>query len=276
MKFLFVGLLLAGSLTFTTLPAAAQDAAALQADRALAEALAQGNSSALAPMLDDDFTSTDATGQTHDRAQVLQNLLLAGYMGSVLDAQAHDYGDVVLVTATAGQAYVLRVWVKRSAGWRLLVHQDTIPAPSPAAAAGARDCENPCKTLPFEPKTAAEKGVVEAWQTQETAETEHDSAAWAKTVADEFLVITSGRNRTNNKADRMATFDQQKVSNAPAAPLPLISARMFDFPGVVVMTSLQQRGNGKPNRVTRLWVERDGRWQLAFSQQTVVQPALGH
>src|SRR5690348_10542602 len=123
MKLFIVGLLLVGSLTCTALPAAAQEAAALQADRAIAEALAQGNSSALAPMLDEDFTSTDATGEIHDRAQLLHNLVLAGYMGSVLDAQAHDYGDVVLVTATAGQAYVLRVWVKRPAGWRLLVHQ---------------------------------------------------------------------------------------------------------------------------------------------------------
>ncbi len=269
-------LLLAGVLASALLAAAlsaAQEAAALHADRTLTEVLAKGESSALAAMLDDDFTSTDATGRTYNSAQVMQNLVLAGDMGSVLEAQAHDYGDVVLVTARAGEAYVLRVWVKRPAGWRLLLHQETIAAPLPTAAANpARDCENPCKTLTFEPETAAEKGVVEAWQAQETAETRHDSAAWAKTVADEFLVITSGRDRPNTKADRMATFDRQKLTDEPAAPLPLLSARMFDFPGVVVMTSLQQRGNGRPNRVTRLWVERDGRWQLAFSQQTVVQP----
>lgn len=256
-------------------PAAAADQkeAVLQADRVLVQAVAKKDKTALAGMLDADFTSTDSTGQTRGKKQLLEDLTAAGALGSDQQVQARGYGDVGMVTAAAGKVRVLRVWVKRPAGWRVLVHQDTAVGSAGSGGPGSRDCENPCKTLPYQPHTAAQRGVIASWQAQETAETNHDSATWARTVADEFLVITSTRDHPNTKSDRMATFDKQKITGEPAAPLPLVSARMVDFPGVVVMTSIQQRGNGKPNHVTRLWIERDGRWQLAFSQQTVVQQA---
>ena len=69
----------------------------------------------------------------------------------------------------------------------------------------------------------------------------------------------------------MATLDKQKVSGVGTAPSPLVSAKMFDFGDSVVMTCLHQPYTGKPVHVTRLWINRDGKWVMVISYQTTVQ-----
>src|SRR5579864_5573571 len=99
----------------------------------------------------------------------------------------------------------------------------------------------------------------------------HESQNWAPHVADEFQLISSGNDHPLDKKDRMDILDRQKKAGSGSAPAPLVSARMFDFPDTVVMTALHQSPGGKPTHVTRIWIKRDGRWQLAYSQQTTVQ-----
>jgi hypothetical protein len=48
---------------------------------------------------------------------------------------------------------------------------------------------------------------------------------------------------------------------------------MFDFPGAIVMTCLHQPYSGKPIHVSRVWIERDGKWVLVISYQTKIQGA---
>ncbi len=67
----------------------------------------------------------------------------------------------------------------------------------------------------------------------------------------------------------MAGLDNQKVGGI--APFPLVSARMFEFGGTMVMTSLQQPQHGLPLHVTRGWIKRNGTWLEAYSYQTTVQ-----
>ncbi len=177
-----------------------------------------------------------------------------------------------MVQTTSGNLYILRVWVKRGAGWQLLIYQAVSIGAPPSAEAGKGECENPCNTVPFQPQNEDEREVIQAYQAVERAVAAHDSAAWAAHIADEFFAVTSNSDRPLDKATRMAGLDNQKV--AGIAPFPLVSAHMFEFGGAMVMTSLQQPEHGLPLHVTRVWFKRNGTWLEAYSYQTTIQPAI--
>jgi hypothetical protein len=253
--------------------AAGAEDAVIQADHAFVQAVAKSDKASLGKLLDADFTWTDSEGNTRTRSEVLRNLPTptSGY-----DAEAKErtYGEVGAVQANSGKSYILRVWVKRSAGWRALVYHEVVQAGAPPVAGpGVNDCENPCKTLPYHPQNEAQQGVITSWQELETSVTKHDSAGWAPHVADEFILVSSNNDHPVNKGGRMAVLDKQKQAAVGSAPAPLVSARMFDFPDTVVMTGLHQPFHGKPIHVSRVWIKRDGKWVLTISYQTTVQAA---
>ncbi len=119
----------------------------------------------------------------------------------------------------------------------------------------------------------AEQEIVSSWQALETGVTAHDSAAWAPHVADEFTMLNSNNDHPLSKADRMATLDKQKQAGVGSAPAPLVSAEMFDFGDAVIMKCLHQPFTGKPVRVTRVWIKRDGKWVMSISYQTTILAA---
>jgi hypothetical protein len=90
-------------------------------------------------------------------------------------------------------------------------------------------------------------------------------------VADEFMLVNNNNDHVMTKSDRMAILDKQKQKGSPSAPVPLVSAKMFDFGDTVVMKAEHQRATGKAIHVTRVWIKRNGKWIMAFSQQTTVQ-----
>lgn len=259
--------------------AAEVNQAVMDADHAFVQALSQSNKAALGKLLDADFTWTNTQGKTVARSAALGDLSsLAG--GNPADAEVKEitFGEVGEVTAISGKTHVLRVWVKRPAGWRLLVaHAATLAEKGHTGTAAERgtECVNPCKTIPYKPKNAAERGVIASWQALETAVTNHESQNWGPHVADEFMLVSSGNDHPLDRKDRMDILDKQKKAGTGSAPAPLVSARMYDFGNTVVMTSLHQSPGGKPTHVTRIWINRDGRWLLAYSQQTAVQAADG-
>jgi hypothetical protein len=203
---------------------------------------------------------------------------LASANPSDAEVKETTFGEVGEITAVSGKTHVLRVWVKRPAGWRLLVSHAATLAPEGHLGTAARhgtECVNPCKTIPYKPKNEAERGVIASWQALETAVTNHESQNWGPHVADEFMLVSSGNDHPLDKKDRMDILDKQKKAGTSSAPAPLVSARMFDFGDTVVMSCLHHSPGGKPTHVTRIWINRDGRWQLAYSQQTSVQGATG-
>ena len=250
--------------------------AALAADHQFVHALKSASTTALEKLLDTDFTWTSADGDRFSRSSILKNLPRP-LLGSESGAQISQltYGEVSAVMAHRGLSHVLRVWVKRPAGWRLLVYHEVQQSKERRALPrnGVIDCENPCKTLPYTPKNEAERGVIESWQALETGVTHHDASAWAPHIAKEFVIVSSENSRPFSKADRIAVLDRQKQAGVGSAPSPLVSARMFDFPGAIVMTCLHQPYSGKPVHVSRVWIERDGKWVLVISYQTKIQGA---
>ncbi len=254
--------------------AAGDEQSVLQADREFVQAAAKDEKTRVAALLDTDFTWTDADGKTQTRTEILNSLptpALGNETGA--DVKHRTYGAVGAVMSGRDKIHVLRIWVKRPAGWRLLVYHEVALGRQDSAPAGpgVKDCENPCKTVPFKPKNESEQAIIASWQALETGVTNHDSAAWAPHIADEFTMLGSSNDHPLTKADRIATINLQKQTRFSSAPAPLVSAQMFDFGDTVVMTCLHQPYTGKPVHVSRLWIKRDGHWVMSISYQTTIQ-----
>jgi uncharacterized protein DUF4440 len=251
---------------------AAVDPGMIDADRAFVTAVATADRPALERLLDPDFRWTDSDGKTLTKTQVLHDLPkpAIGNQGDTARKQ-YAYGQISDVQENLGRAHVLRVWVKRADGWRAIVYQEVMSLASPPSVTpgAGKDCENPCRSVSYQPKNETERQVVNAYSRLETAATAHNSAVFATLVADEFVAASSNSNKLYDKRGRMADFDHSKM--AGVAPTPLVSARMFDFEGAVLMTSEHVPDRGKPLHVTRLWIRRGGAWLETLSYQTAVQ-----
>ncbi len=249
------------------------DDALLTADRALVTAMANGDARAVAAVLDDDFSFVDINGRLLNKLRFESDLPkppLGDEAG--LTPTIHRYGDVAHVTVERDKVFVLRIWAKHAVGWRLLVwHEVSQNLPAAPHGPGRKQWDNPCYTLPYEPRSDDERDCLAAWQRLEVAVMHHEPEVWASHVADEFMVV--GAARRHSKADRKAVVAEQKRTDANSAPAPLVSARLFGFPDAMVMSCEHQPFHGKAHRVSRVFVKRDGQWLMAVSFQTTRQDA---
>jgi hypothetical protein len=250
-----------------------QDANMMLADAAFEQAVAKADTSGLDKLLDADFTWTNAAGKLLTRAQVLQQVPGAAIPNTKnAESKSYTYGELGNVQVNSGRAHVLRVWVKKSAGWKAIVYQElmSLEAPPSFTPGAGKDCENPCKTIAFTPKNDTERQVAMAYTKLETAAHARNSAAFGPMVGDEFVAASSNSNTLQSKRSRMDSFDRSK--DGGVAPTPLLSARMFAAGDAVLMVSEHKPDRGNPLHVTRLWVKRGGSWVETLSYQTAVTP----
>lgn len=252
----------------------AGDSAVTAADHTFVQAAAKQDKDELGKLLDADFTWTDAEGKNISRAEVLSSVP-ASPMGqeSAAKIEHRDYGQVVAILSARDKIHVLRVWVKRGSGWRLLVYHEVSQAETAQSSSGTgvKECENPCKKVPYQPKNESEQAVIASWQALETGVTNHDASEWSPHVDESFVTVSSSSDHPVFKADRIATLNLQKQTGYPSAPAPLVSAQMFDFGNTIVMTCLHQPYHGKPVHVSRVWLKRNGQWVMTISFQTTIQ-----
>jgi uncharacterized protein DUF4440 len=252
--------------------AADDEQVVLQSDKALVRAMGSGDRGGADRLFDADFTWITSEGKLQTRAQVLENL--PGVANADIEAQARVYGRSAIVRANRGRVQVLRIWVKRPSGWRAFLYQEVtlaVKSEPPVATAESGDCENPCKTIPFQPETEAEKGAIRSWQGVMAAMADNDAETYARLIADEFTATDTHHDRAFTKIDRIAQINKQRQNGMRSVPPALISARMFDFGETVMMIAKEQRPNAKAYYNTRMWVRRDGRWQMLFSFNTRIQ-----
>jgi hypothetical protein len=261
--------------------AAADDAgqAALQADHSLLSALEKSDKAATGKLLDADFVWTDGDGKSLKKAEVLDNLqsFAADNHGDE-NVQTNFYGEVETVLGVHHNARFLRIWVKRPAGWREFIELDTPISTGTAPAtvesgAGQGDCENPCRTVPYKPTTAMDKAILADWQKTKMEEWHPDAVDWPMHIADEFLIINN--NAMRNKPERVAIAQKQQAAGVGTPGDPITSMEIHDFgdnAAVMISHHVPHRG-GKPYYNVRVWTLRDGRWQLAVSQQSTIQSA---
>jgi hypothetical protein len=247
-----------------------EGAVILGADHALLQALSKGDKSKLDGLLDNDFSWIDAGGKNLSRTRVLETP--PSVANADVEPQVRSYGQAAIVRANRGKMQVLRVWVKREPGWRILLYQEVRQVEKSEPAAGsdssAGECENPCKSIPFQPETQSEREAIASWQGVMRAMAASDAEAYAPLIADEFTATDTHHDAPYSKAERLAQLQKQKRAGTRSAPPALLSARMFDLAETVMMIAREQRSNAKPYFNTRMWVRRDGRWQMLFSFNT--------
>jgi hypothetical protein len=252
--------------------------AAKAAHRTFLANLTKGEQKAVAASLDRRFTWIDAEGRSLPRRDTLKALpaLAAASQGDA-DVETHFNGRLLSVQGSHHGTRFLRVFVKRRHGWRAFVLMET-----PASAAGdpasveqttGGDCDNPCRTVPYTPRTPVEKDVLAAWQQLETLQSRPDAAQLANAIADDFVAISDTGRR--NKTERVAIAKRQQDAGAGMAGDPVTSMRIYGFgtQSALMISQHVPYSGGKPYTDVRIWVLRDGRWQLAASQQVTIQAA---
>jgi hypothetical protein len=270
MKYLVVIILALAAFGAEALAVTSDEQAVRAADQALLAAIADNDKRAVGRLTDTQFSWTDSAGKTYNRGD-LRRALPPGANQRGAEAKVFSYGRVAMVRSNRDKVYALRIFVKRGQSWRALVYHEVTSNPPPASAAPAAapavaECDNPCKGLPYQPRNAAERGLLQSWQELEKAVVAGKGADWAPHAADEFVVVNNSR--MQDKAGRIAA-----VNRGGASPPPLTSAKMYGFGNAIVMLAEHQPHAGKPNHVSRIWVKRDGMWQMAVSFQTTVQSA---
>ena len=248
----------------------------MAADRSLVTVLLNSDKNAATKMLDEQFVWTNSVGDTIERTKVLESLPKPP-LGDEAGAQVSErtYGQVGAVQVASGKVHILRIWVKRPAGWRLLDYHEVTqrsgaaPPPGPTT----NDCENPCKGVPYAPKDDAEKGILKSWGELETAVTKHDPNGWSPHFLDEFVLISSNGVDPVTKAGRLEQLSKPGFGPAPPQLAAHPEVRFIHFGDSVVMMAQANPYSGKPIHISRIWVYRDGMWRMAFSYQTTIQSA---
>jgi len=252
----------------------------LQANVALEKAIQKGDKTAVERFLDMEFTWVDPEGIIQSKPEVLAALPQpVAVSGGATQVTERVYGQVVVVQVHNGQAHTIRVWVKRSEGWKVL-HVGEIIQPAKPEVGGPgieTPCINPCTILPFKPKSAAEQAALKSWQQMETGAYNHLGTEWGAHAAEEFQVISSWNNKPLTKVDRVDDFDRLGKKGVHTNPVaPVMWAHMWDFGDTFFMLSEHIRYGSKPDIASRVWVNREGRWLLAVSYHTSIKnsPAL--
>jgi hypothetical protein len=275
----------------TTRNAPSPRQAVLAAAKALQAAIRAGDARAAEKFLARDFSFIDAAGHVHARREVLA-ALTASPRNAGTRVKVRDYGRVALVTGSYKSAqaserndlYALDVWIKDAGRWKALIHHNNVLAPPDAPSTHASGtprpidappprCANPLEEVPYQPTSEAERDIINAFQTLERAVTRNDPDEWRKHVADEF-VVTRTRQHPTDKAARMAFMATQRAINAETFVAEVVALKFWVLGDAAVMRADHAMpGNRRPPyRATRLWVKRGGRWQMAISQQTTIQP----
>jgi hypothetical protein len=93
-------------------------------------------------------------------------------------------------------------------------------------------------------------------------------------VADEFVFNVKEDGNPLTKADRMNIIRKQAEGKTVTDIGTVIPGTMkvWVYGNTAVMSDEQQPTiGGNPYRAMRIWLKRDGRWQLVYSQQTVIE-----
>jgi hypothetical protein len=273
------------ALALTPLALANLQGDAIAADHSLTTAISQSDQASAGKLLDPDFTWTDRTGKTRSKSEILPALATLK-ADEDADIKVIDAGQVVLIHGSHripsqnAAARFIRVWVKRPPGWQLLIYQETNKAeknPEKRSGFGAPSngapvaCENPCKTVPYKPDTAAEQEVVSMWQAVERTVLTNDVEAWTPNFTGDFIFVTPDGGTPLNKTDRVTMITELRRTNTTLIPAEVTSMKIWVLGDAAVMRSEHKPMHGKVLHVTRLFEKHNGHWQIAFGQQTWVE-----
>ena len=265
-------------------PSSGDETLVLSGDESLGAAMRAGDKSIVRKILSLQFSFVDEDGKVYDRKNFLAGLKdIAAAPAS--DVKVTIYGRIGIVTgrrksAHDNEVFFLDIWAKQKGTWRALVAQDVelgssdaLPvasAPNPDAI--PYDCKNPCQTIPYRVRSLAEQDIVNSFQAIEKAAVGHDADEWSKHVADEFVLYGSSRTPIT-KSGRIAAIERQKQTNATVQVREVEALRLavYDDGAAMIASHVSPDNSRPPYRATRVWVRRNGQWQMAISVQTDVK-----
>jgi hypothetical protein len=254
------------------------DEVLLAADQALGAAMRTGDRASARRLLTLQFTYVDADGKIHPRREFLGDLkTIAARPAS--DVKIRNFGSLAMMTgkhtsAQGSDVFFLDIWVKQKGAWRALLMQD-VPIragadatlrPIQVAELDARACDNPCNSIPYRVRSAAEQDVAKTYQTITKAITARDAGAWAKHVAEEFVSYASSR-APLVRASRIAAIEDRNDDGA-ARVGEVKTMRLSVYGDGAVMMATESNGVQPPYRAARVFFKRDGRWLMAATAQT--------
>jgi Domain of unknown function (DUF4440) len=258
---------------------AALDEVVLAADNALGAAIRTGDRTAARRLLTLQFTFVDADGKIHPRREFLGDLKKVAARPAT-DIKVRNFGSLAMMTgkhtsAQGADVFFLDIWVRQKGAWRALLMQD-VPIragedaaalrPIPIADVGAHACDNPCNTIPYRVRSAAELDVARTYQTITKAVAAHDAGAWAKYVADEFVAYASSR-APLARSSRIAAIEDRNDEGAVRVG-EVKTMRLSVYGDGAVMVATEANGPQPAYRAARVFVKRDGRWLMAATAQT--------
>ncbi len=260
------------------------EALVLAANESLGAAMRAGDKTIARKILSLQFSFIDDDGKLYDRKNFLAGLKdIAAAPAS--DVKVTIYGRIGMVTGRRksvhdSEVFFLDIWAKQKGTWRALAAQDvelgSSDAPPVASALNADalpyDCKNPCQTIPYRVRSPAEQDIVNSFQAIEKAAVGHDADEWSKHVADEFVLYGSGRSPIS-KSGRIAAIERQKQANAAVQVGEVEAMRLavYDDGAAMIASHVSPDDSRPPYRAARVWVRRNGQWQMAISIQTNVK-----
>ena len=99
----------------------------------------------------------------------------------------------------------------------------------------------------------------------------HDDKTWAKYVADEFVGI--GRRYLGSPDTKAARVGQIGIGTNHVIVPRMLWAETFVFGTAALMIADHEPAGEPPYHVIRLYLNRDGRWQLVHRQETTIKGA---
>jgi len=258
---------------------AALDEVLLAADKALGVAMRTGDRTSARRLLTLQFTFVDADGKIHPRREFLGDLKNVAARPAT-DIKIRNFGSLAMMTgkhtsAQGADVFFLDVWVRQKGAWRALLMQD-VPIRAGEEAAAFRSiqvadldthsCDNPCNSIPYRVRSAAEQDVASTYQIITKAIAAHDAGAWAKHVADEFVSYASSR-APLARGSRVAAMEDRNDDGA-ARVGEVKTMRLSVYGDGAVMVATEANGLHPAYRAARVFVKRDGRWLMAATAQT--------
>jgi hypothetical protein len=280
-------LLILGMLIGSAAHAVVSEQPALEVDQSFMKALKADDQTAVGAFLDKDFTWTDLNGRTRDRSETLRDLVIfARDKAGFTTVNSYRYQKLAITFGSKEDARFVRIWVKRPLGWFIFAELDTPTvsvntiankfASSPAAPAAneSSDCDNPCRTLPYESQSKAQEAVLKEWQETKVDEWHPNPSDWSKHAAQEFHLINDHEALNKEQRVKIAYDNEKKGIGMPGDPIASMS--MYEFGDAMVMISHHSPHRGKgPYYNLRVFIHRDGHWPIVWSQQTTIKAPQG-
>jgi Domain of unknown function (DUF4440) len=258
---------------------AALDEVLLAADKALGVAMRTGDRTNARRLLTLQFTFVDADGKIHPRREFLGDLKNVAARPAT-DIKISNFGSLAMMTgkhtsAQGADVFFLDVWVRQKGAWRALLMQD-VPIRAGEEAAAFRPiqiadldthaCDNPCNSMPYRVRSAAEQDVARTYQTITKAIAAHDAGAWAKHVADEFVSYASSH-APLARGSRIAAIEDRNDDGGVRVG-EVKTMRLAVYGDGAVMVATESNGLQPAYRAARVFVKRDGRWLMEAAAQT--------